>query len=198
MAGLAHIRAELAACPSAVPWRMDAHAYQIALARTPGPDVGLTVTTDETPWDHALAHIMTGRGSPTYEEALFPELLKDLARGHPSSRSPAEPGSCRLTGREVAARLAAAGGRNSSPIDRRRIAAGTIAHRWSAPRRSLPVRRSGIRNGEPEDCGAEGSDGPTAPRGDRETAQVAVEVEDRRPEIVEIDHAYSARGVGEQ
>jgi hypothetical protein len=47
-----------------------------------------TVSHDETPWDHTLAHVMTELGSPTYEEALFPELLEDLAQGYPRELIP--------------------------------------------------------------------------------------------------------------
>lgn len=80
--GLAHVRALLSGCPSAVPWRMGAADYTrsnpVADAKTP-----VVVSQEDTPWDPSLSRAMTDAGAKGYEEALLPELLADLARGYP-------------------------------------------------------------------------------------------------------------------
>jgi uncharacterized protein (TIGR02679 family) len=79
VAGLAHVRALLAACPNAVPWRMAAADY-VASAPAGGE---LTISSADTPWDVELATVMSAVGGPAFEEALLPELLADLCAGHP-------------------------------------------------------------------------------------------------------------------
>lgn len=79
-AGLAHVRSLLAACPTAVPWRMAAADY-VKSTLNVASVAPLTVTETDTPWDPALAHAMSQAGVPGYEEALLAELLADLARG---------------------------------------------------------------------------------------------------------------------
>lgn len=78
-AGLAHVRALLAACPSAVPWRMDAATYRSALANW-GEGL-LVVAEDSTPWDPTLASAMSAHGAPVFEEDVLRHLLADLAAG---------------------------------------------------------------------------------------------------------------------
>lgn len=79
-AGLAHMRALLAAAPAATPWRMATSDY---LSSRHAPYNGIEVQADETPWDAQLAAHMTASGSPAYEEALLPTLLDDLRAGLP-------------------------------------------------------------------------------------------------------------------
>lgn len=81
-AGLAHVRALLAAAPRSTTWRMDAADY---LASSPD-GAGLPVDERATPWDPSLAKAMTASGAPAYEEDLLPELLADLRAGRPRSR----------------------------------------------------------------------------------------------------------------
>lgn len=88
-AGLAHVRALLAASPAVVPWRMSATDY-LNSTNTVAADATLDITEADTPWDASLARTMTRNGARGYEEALLPELLADLANGQPC---PAEPAS---------------------------------------------------------------------------------------------------------
>lgn len=103
--GLAHVRALLAACPAATPWRMGAADYRRAVATTDvrpaaGPAAGPAadaaadhaadhvggapaITPADTPWDPALAAAMTAAGVPGFEEALLDVLLADLCAGRP-------------------------------------------------------------------------------------------------------------------
>ncbi|UOY03710.1 DUF2399 domain-containing protein [Blastococcus sp. PRF04-17] len=83
-AGLAHVRAILAACPQAVPWRMSAADY-MASDPTPDDTGRVLAAAADTPWDPALAEVITTTGAPAYEEALLDKLLDDLALGHPSA-----------------------------------------------------------------------------------------------------------------
>jgi uncharacterized protein (TIGR02679 family) len=81
-AGLAHMRAILAAAPRASPWRMSAADYlDCSAADSSGVDVG----TDDAPWNPELAAQMS-TGGPRYEEDLLPELLHDLRAGAPRSK----------------------------------------------------------------------------------------------------------------
>jgi hypothetical protein len=51
------------------------------LASGPGAPTGLAVAATECPWDPDLAAVMTETAAPCFEEALLPELLRDLLRG---------------------------------------------------------------------------------------------------------------------
>jgi uncharacterized protein (TIGR02679 family) len=82
VAGLAHVRTLLAACPRARPWRMGALDYTRS-ANVVEVETPLRVMRADTPWDISLADAMTTFGAPAYEEALLPDLLTDLTRGRP-------------------------------------------------------------------------------------------------------------------
>jgi uncharacterized protein (TIGR02679 family) len=86
-AGLAHVRALLAAAPTAVPWRMSATDYEFSAAEV-GEAGRLGVEPSATPWAPALAAAMTARGCVAYEEDLLPLLLGDLATGRPPAPRP--------------------------------------------------------------------------------------------------------------
>lgn len=83
-AGLAHVRALLAAAPTATPWRMSAADYRNSAAQDA---VISDVAVDDaaTPWAPTLAAAMTASGAAAYEEDLLPDLLKDLRAGRPPS-----------------------------------------------------------------------------------------------------------------
>lgn len=81
-AGLAHVRALLAASPAIVPWRMSATDY-LKSTTTVGTKTSVDITQTDTPWDVTLASTMTRTGARGYEEALLPELLTDLATSRP-------------------------------------------------------------------------------------------------------------------
>ncbi|HEY0166620.1 MAG TPA: DUF2399 domain-containing protein [Jatrophihabitans sp.] len=81
-AGIAHVRALLEAAPAAVPWRMSAADY-LAVAGPTRP-AGAVVAVD-TPWDAELGVAMVS-GAPVYEEDLLPDLVADIAEGHPPAR----------------------------------------------------------------------------------------------------------------
>jgi len=82
VAGLAHVRRILSACPRAKPWRMGAADYMTSLARDESAvdeDEPMGhVTERDTPWDPLLARVMVETGKPAYEEALLAELLDDM------------------------------------------------------------------------------------------------------------------------
>lgn len=86
-AGLAHMRALLAAAPAALPWRMDATDY---LAVATEGSLALHLEDADSPWDPHLAAAMSARSAHAYEEDLLPLLLADIAAGAPCS--PAAPG----------------------------------------------------------------------------------------------------------
>ncbi|OQR59954.1 hypothetical protein B6E66_32535 [Streptomyces maremycinicus] len=79
-AGLAHMRALLAAAPHAVPWRMNAADYLAASPHGAGP---LHLQEADAPWDAHLVPTMLKRSAPAYEEDLLPVLLGDIATGAP-------------------------------------------------------------------------------------------------------------------
>jgi len=79
-AGLAHMRALLAAAPAAVPWRMNAVDY---LAAAPEGTDTLHLQESDAPWDTSLVPVMLEHAVPVYEEDLLPRLLGDLADGAP-------------------------------------------------------------------------------------------------------------------
>lgn len=79
-AGLAHVRALLAAAPAAVPWRMSAADY---LAVATKGTLDLHLEEADTPWDPHLAPAMNARRAHAYEEDLLPILLADIAAGTP-------------------------------------------------------------------------------------------------------------------
>lgn len=81
-AGLAHLRALLAASPAIVPWRMSATDY-LSSTIPVETDTPLSITAADTPWDITLAQAMTRTAARGYEEALLPQLLADLANGRP-------------------------------------------------------------------------------------------------------------------
>ncbi|WP_153815728.1 DUF2399 domain-containing protein [Streptomyces sp. SUK 48] len=81
-AGLAHMRALLAAAPSAVAWRMGAADYLAAVPE--GTDV-LHLRGSDAPWDDHLVPVMRKHSVPVYEEDLLPALLADIMAGAPGS-----------------------------------------------------------------------------------------------------------------
>lgn len=87
-AGLAHVRALLAAAPTALPWRMDVAAYEQSVAATPRASFkaapALSLDPSATPWAPALAAAMAAHGVPAFEEDLLPRLLDDLQAGRPA------------------------------------------------------------------------------------------------------------------
>jgi len=84
-AGFAHVRDLLTACPTAVPWRMDAGTYtaHAAGAGTTDP-VRVQAGPQQTPWDPALGAAVRRAGVAVYEEDVLPGLLEDLASGAPA------------------------------------------------------------------------------------------------------------------
>jgi uncharacterized protein (TIGR02679 family) len=79
-AGLAHVRALLAAAPAALPWRMSAADYvAVAIEGT----LDLHVEEADAPWDPHLAAAMRAYSAHAYEEDLLPVLLADIAAGTP-------------------------------------------------------------------------------------------------------------------
>ncbi|KUF19248.1 hypothetical protein AT728_22185 [Streptomyces silvensis] len=84
-AGLAHMRALLAAAPSAVAWRMGAADYLAAVPE--GTDV-LHLQGSDAPWDDHLVPVMRKHSVPVYEEDLLPALLADITAGAPGSCVP--------------------------------------------------------------------------------------------------------------
>ncbi|MGW8558097.1 DUF2399 domain-containing protein [Streptomyces tubercidicus] len=80
LAGLAHMRALLAAAPAALPWRMGAADY--LTVATEGT-LDLHLEEADAPWDPHLAAAMSARSAHAYEEDLLPILLADIAAGTP-------------------------------------------------------------------------------------------------------------------
>ncbi|GIH68918.1 hypothetical protein Mth01_11710 [Sphaerimonospora thailandensis] len=66
----------------AEPWRMSAADYAASLAE--GESTPLAGPPADSPWDEALAALMTSRGQTVMEERLIPPLLADLASDAPS------------------------------------------------------------------------------------------------------------------
>jgi uncharacterized protein (TIGR02679 family) len=88
-AGLALVRAVLAAVPGAQAWRMTAADYQASLHPAPfEPDVLDLDRIEDTSWDPELAAAMRLSGRPAYEEALIEELLADIRHGSPPFGTP--------------------------------------------------------------------------------------------------------------
>ncbi|MEU8645056.1 DUF2399 domain-containing protein [Streptomyces sp. NPDC048674] len=88
-AGLALVRAVLAAVPQAVVWRMTAADYSASLDPAPFEPGALNINgLGETPWDPALAVVMREVARPAYEEAQIEELLDDIRRASPASAAP--------------------------------------------------------------------------------------------------------------
>ncbi|MER0485143.1 DUF2399 domain-containing protein [Streptomyces sp. Edi2] len=83
-AGLAHMRALLAAAPAAVPWRMSTADY---LSAAPAGTDTLHLKKTDAPWDPRLVRVMLKQSVPVYEEDFLPELLGDIADGAPGSLS---------------------------------------------------------------------------------------------------------------
>jgi len=81
-AGLAHVRALLAAAPAAVPWRMGAADY---LASAPEGADTLHLKESDAPWDTGLVPVMLEHSVPVYEEDLLPQLLGDITVGAPEA-----------------------------------------------------------------------------------------------------------------
>ncbi|MER5866120.1 DUF2399 domain-containing protein [Kitasatospora sp. NPDC002040] len=81
-AGLAHVRALLAAAPEAVPWRMSAADY---LEAAPEGTSILRLQRPDAPWDPRLVPTMLKHSVPAFEEDLLPQLLGDIATGAPGS-----------------------------------------------------------------------------------------------------------------
>ncbi|UUU45129.1 DUF2399 domain-containing protein [Streptomyces sp. NBC_00162] len=79
-AGLAHMRALLAAAPTALPWRMSAADYLQAAPK--GTDI-LHLQESDAPWDPFLVTAMLTQSTPVYEEDLLVKLLADIADGRP-------------------------------------------------------------------------------------------------------------------
>ncbi|MFJ9011559.1 DUF2399 domain-containing protein [Streptomyces canus] len=84
-AGLAHMRALLAAAPAAVAWRMSAADY---LTAVPGGTETLHLQASDAPWDASLVSVMREHSVPVYEEDLLPALLADITAGTPGSSQP--------------------------------------------------------------------------------------------------------------
>ncbi|MFJ6730541.1 DUF2399 domain-containing protein [Streptomyces sp. NPDC091281] len=84
-AGLAHVRALLAAAPAAITWRMSTADY-LAAAVT-GTDT-LHLQDADAPWDEHLVPAMRKHRVPAYEEDLLPALLADITAGAPDSCPP--------------------------------------------------------------------------------------------------------------
>jgi len=84
-AGLAHMRALLAAAPAAAAWRMTAGDY---LAAAPEGADTLHLQDSDTPWDPSLVLAMRKHSVPVYEEDLLPVLLADIVAGAPRSTRP--------------------------------------------------------------------------------------------------------------
>ncbi|MFE1987635.1 DUF2399 domain-containing protein [Streptomyces mirabilis] len=84
-AGLAHVRALLAAAPAAVAWRMSATDY---LAAIPEGTDALHLLDSDAPWDEHLVPAMRKHSVPVYEEGLLPALLTDITTGAPGSFAP--------------------------------------------------------------------------------------------------------------
>lgn len=82
-AGLFHVRTMLTACPTAVPWRMDAVTYAQAVdSLSDGEPLG--GTDMNTPWDVKLGPLMASKQTAVFEEDLLPLLLEDLRAGSPA------------------------------------------------------------------------------------------------------------------
>ncbi|WP_167746179.1 DUF2399 domain-containing protein [Streptomyces wuyuanensis] len=79
-AGLAHMRALLAAAPTAVPWRMNAADYESVAQHGA---IKLRLQESDSPWDPHLAPAMKAHSAHVYEEDLLPLLLTDIAAGAP-------------------------------------------------------------------------------------------------------------------
>jgi uncharacterized protein (TIGR02679 family) len=79
-AGLAHVRALLAAAPSARPWRM--HTVDYVAAAKDGGSLA-EVPADAAPWAPGLVSAMNRLGVPVFEENLLTELLDDVGHGLP-------------------------------------------------------------------------------------------------------------------
>lgn len=96
-AGLAHVRALLAAAPDAVAWRMSADDYRAAVHEDAGPKGTSTLQLQDSdaPWDDRLVPTMRRHSWPAYEENLLVELLTDITAGTPrpslSMRNPKGP-----------------------------------------------------------------------------------------------------------
>ena len=86
--GVAHVRALLAAAPTATPWRMSTSDYHSSAPGTGTASGVVVLDAAATPWDPALAAAMTERGCWAYEEDLMPLLLSDLAARQPQATSP--------------------------------------------------------------------------------------------------------------
>ena len=83
-AGLAHVKAVLAAVPEAIPWRMGVEDYLSSLAADAPADTSLAADRlPEAQWDARLTPTMRERGVAAFEEALLPLLLGDLRNGAP-------------------------------------------------------------------------------------------------------------------
>lgn len=81
-AGLAHVRAILAAAPDATLWRMGVRDY---LTTDPRGDLALCLADDDAPWDDQLVPAMRSRRAHVYEEDLMSALLADIAVGIPEA-----------------------------------------------------------------------------------------------------------------
>jgi uncharacterized protein (TIGR02679 family) len=80
IAGLTHVRALLAATPTARPWRMSAADY----LGTVGDGAPLIeIPADAAPWDTGLVAAMNKSGVPVFEEDLLAVLLDDMRKGLP-------------------------------------------------------------------------------------------------------------------
>lgn len=87
-AGLAHVRALLAAAPTALPWRMSSADY--VEARGDGGVLQAQIPKDAAPWDTELAAVMNEFGTPAYEEDLLPRLVYDILNGTPGKIVPGQ------------------------------------------------------------------------------------------------------------
>ncbi|MGQ4482092.1 DUF2399 domain-containing protein [Streptomyces sp. SAS_276] len=81
-AGLAHVRALLAAAPVAIAWRMSTADY---LAAAPQGADTLHLQDADAPWDEQLVPVMRKHSVPVYEEDLLTALLADIAAGTPGT-----------------------------------------------------------------------------------------------------------------
>ncbi|MFF1716561.1 DUF2399 domain-containing protein [Streptomyces sp. NPDC058268] len=82
-AGLAHMRALLAAAPDAVAWRMSAADYRAAVPEDAEGKDTLNLQSADAPWDEELVPAMLQHALPAYEEDLLAALLTDIASGTP-------------------------------------------------------------------------------------------------------------------
>ncbi|WP_443071539.1 DUF2399 domain-containing protein [Streptomyces sp. WMMC940] len=87
-AGLAHMRALLAASPGAVPWRMNAADYESAAQHG---TIDLRLQESDAPWDPHLVPTMKEHSAHVYEEDLLPMLLTDIAVGAPNTSAGLHP-----------------------------------------------------------------------------------------------------------